>query len=190
MPGLIRFRAMLPITLAALALALAACGRPSWSGAQIAADGDGSAIRLQNGDVVITPDARPEARVSAQGTLSIGGRAVVVTPAQRAQLRAYHRDAFAVLRSGLAIGKAGAAMAGSVVGSVIGHLADGSTRGIQHAADQQADRIRQQAAALCAQLDVLRRAQDAAAADLPAFAPYAVLKSDAARDCRGAAHHG
>ena len=188
MPGLIRFRMMVPITLTAFALA--ACGHPSWSGAQIGADGDGPAIRLQNGDVVIAPNARPEARVSAQGALSIGGKAVVVTPTQRAQLLAYHRDAFAVLRSGLAIGKAGATMAGSVVGSVIGHLADGGTRNIQYTADQQADRIRRQAAALCGQLEILRQAQDAVAADLPAFAPYAVLKPDAARDCRSAPHHG
>lgn len=170
--------------LAAMAVALSACGSPQGGGIQIDAGTHGGTLHLQDGAVVISARDRPDARVDAQGDLRIGGRPVALTAPQRALFVRYHRDAYALVDSGVAMGQAGAAMAGSVVGTVVSHLLRGDTRGIHSRAAAEAGAIRRKAAVLCTQLGALRQDQDAAAAALPAFAPYAVLGPDAASRCR------
>lgn len=170
--------------LAAMAVALSACGSPQDGGMQIDAGARGGALHLESGEVVVSARDRPDARVDAQGDLRIGGRPVALTAPQRALFVRYHRDAYALVDSGVAMGKAGAAMAGSVVGTVVSHLLRGDTRDIHSRVDAEAGTLRRKAAVLCTQLGALRQDQDAAAAALPAFAPYAVLGPDAASRCR------
>ena len=170
--------------LAAMAVALSACGSPQDGGMQIDAGARGGALHLESGEVVVSARDRPDARVDAQGDLRIGGRPVALTAPQRALFVRYHRDAYALVDSGVAMGKAGAAMAGSVVGTVVSHLLRGDTRDIHSRVDAEAGALRRKAAVLCTQLGALRQDQDAAAAALPAFAPYAVLGPDATRRCR------
>ena len=170
--------------LATMAVALSACGSPQDGGMQIDAGARGGALHLESGEVVVSARDRPDARVDAQGALRIGGRPVALTAPQRALFVRYHRDAYALVDSGVAMGKAGAAMAGSVVGTVVSHLLRGDTRDIHSRVDAEAGALRRKAAVLCTQLGALRQDQDAAAAALPAFAPYAVLGPDAASRCR------
>lgn len=163
-----------------LCLLLAACGRDS--GTTIA--GDNGSIRLRDGVAVIQVAGQPDASVTGDGTLSIAGKPVTLTADQRDLLKQYYVGVYKIRSEGIATGKAGAALAGQAVGSVMSGLAHGDTDQIGKDIQAQAGKVTAQAAAICAGLEQLRGAQDAVAAQIAAFRPYATLDEDKVGKCR------
>lgn len=159
---------------------LAACGRDN--GTTIA--GDNGSIQLHDGVAVIRVSSQPEARVSGDGDLSIAGKPVTLSADQRDLLKQYYVGVYKIRSEGIATGKAGAALAGQAVGSVMSGLAHGDTDKIGKDIQAQAGKITAQAAAICDSLEQLRAAQDAVAAQVAAFRPYATLDQDKVAKCK------
>ena len=165
---------------ALLCTLLAACGRDS--GTTIASDN--GRIQLRDGVALIQVTGQPDASVTGDGTLSVAGKPVTLTADQRDLLKQYYVSVYKIRSEGIATGKAGAALAGQAVGSVMSGLAHGDTDRIGKDIKAQAGKVTAQAAAVCDGLEQLRSAQDAVAAEVAAFRPYATLDQDKVAKCR------
>ncbi len=180
------------LAVAPFVVAISACGSSASDGSTmvVAAGPASGTLRLEGRDVVIAPAGRPVARVDSRGGFTIGGRPVAATPLQREELASYNRAAYAMVDSSVAVGTAGVAMAGSVIGTVFRHLLTGNSQDLQSKTDAETRVLRRKVVALCRQLTEMDQYQNAVAATMPAFRPYAVLKSDAVNHCQGEATHG
>lgn len=168
------------IALLAVATAsLAACFGGSADGAV------GSLIHIHDGAVSIRGRNDTVANIAANGDLRIAGAPVVLTRAQRALSTQYDRQ---VQHDGIETGKAGAAMAASVVGAVFSGLAHGDTHDIDRKADDQAAKIESHVARICDDMQAIQATQNQLAAQLAAFAPYTVIDDRRVQDCRSGLH--
>ena len=84
---------------------------------------------------------------------------------------------------GIATGKAGASMAGHAIGDVASGLAHGDPDSIGPAIDAHAKTVEAKALAICGDMVALRAKQDAIAAALPSFKPYASIHGNGKTDC-------
>src|SRR6185437_15871806 len=116
--------------------------------------------------------------LSADGTLSIGDQPVSLTPDQRALTQRFYAEAMHVRDDGIATGKAGAALAGHAVGTVIGDLFSGQSDKIDHDMDGQSKTVETAALHLCGDIQQLRDTQKEIGARVAAFQPYAAFKGE------------
>lgn len=161
-----------------LVLLLAAC-HPDTN-----VSGDG--VRLsRNGDGYLTVQAKgaPDARIGANGDLSIGGKPVTLTPAQRQLTTTYYRELDGITQAGIEIGKQGGKLAGKAVGEAISGVMSGNTDDIGSKIEAEAAKVEASARQICTHLNSLRLAQDALAAGLPEFKPYASIDAGDVEDC-------
>lgn len=165
---------------ALLCILLAACGRNS----DTTIASDNGSIHLRDGVAVIQVSGQPDARVSGDGELSIDGKPVTLSPDQHDLLKQYYVGVYKIRSEGVATGKAGAALAGQAVGSVMSGLAHGDIDRIGKDIQAQAGKVTAQAAVICDSLEQLRAAQDAIAAQVAAFRPYATLDKNHVAKCR------
>jgi hypothetical protein len=165
---------------AALAASLAACGGTTFIGNSFG----GNHLLFRDGLLKAHVKGLPDAAISAAGELSIADKAVAVTPAQHEQLKKYYRQAVDLRRAGIETGKAGASMSAHAIGAIASGLAHGDPNSIGPKIDAQAEMVEAKALAICENLDALQKTQDAVAASLPEFKPYAaiVIRDDDA-DC-------
>ncbi|MCE5233435.1 MAG: hypothetical protein ABFC67_02045 [Mizugakiibacter sp.] len=164
----------------ALAAALAGCGHANPDDAVTT---DDAYIAVRGDRAVVRAPGAPDASIGPAGDLRIGDREVATTPAQREQLARYRAEAGALRDDGIATGKAGLAVAGHAIGSVISGLASGNPDRIHKEVDTRAQVVEVQARKLCADLKQLRATQDAIATQLPAFRPYARIDAGDAERC-------
>ena len=148
----------------------------------------GSLIHIHDGWVSIRGRNDTTARIKADGDLRIASKAVALTPAQRALTTQYVEQVKATLRDGIATGKAGAAMAASVIGTVFSGLARGDTRDIDRKANAQAAKIKGRVARICDDMQAIQATQNQLAAQLSAFAPYTVIDDQRVGECRSGLH--
>lgn len=161
-----------------LALSLAAC-KPQTS----IDNGNGKIARFGDGELTINADGYPKAKVGANGDLIIDGKAVALTPEQRKLVSAYYGELEGITQAGIAVGKQGAKMAGKAVGAAISGVISGNTDDIDARMEAEAKKIEAEAKKICTRLNGLRTAQDALAAQVPAFRPYANLDQKEIDDC-------
>lgn len=162
-----------------LALALVGCG--SQDRATI---GNSVLKGIELGDDRISlHGGRDVAVITKQGDLSIGGKAVALNPAQRSQAQRLYANAVGVRDDGIAIGKAGAAIAGKAVSETIEGMVKGDPGAVGDKMDAEANNIAQQAQRLCKRVVEMRAAQDALVETLPAFKPFATLDRGSVTDC-------
>ena len=171
--------------LLAFSLAMVLCGCNP--GTTVVAD-DGSVINADGKGVTLRASGHPNARITAAGDLEIDGKAVAVDAAQRALLQTYHREMNAMAADGLAIGKQGAALAGKALTETIKGAIKGNADDVESKIEGQAKQIEQQAMQLCKRLVKVKASQDALAAQLPAFKPYATMEQSDVDDC-GTSHN-
>jgi long-subunit acyl-CoA synthetase (AMP-forming) len=141
-------------------------------------------ISVQNGSIAVLARNRPDAIISAAGELSIDGRQVPLAPTQQALARQYYVQAMAICAAGIATGVAGADLAHKAVGNVVSGLAHGQPDAIGPKIDAEAKKVEAQAMKVCTAVADLRTTQNALAASLQAFKPYALILEDRAEDCR------
>jgi len=141
-------------------------------------------ISIHDGSIAVHAPGRADADISAAGDLSIADTNVPVTATQRDLLRHYYDTALTLRDHGIATGKAGIATAGQALKSVASGLASGDTGKIDGEVNASAARVEAKAALVCNDLADLRTAQEALAAQLPAFRPYAQIKASEADRCR------
>jgi hypothetical protein len=144
---------------------------------------DGGKISANGKSVTLRVDGLPNAEITATGDLSIGGKAVAVNASQRALLQSYHQEMNAMTADGIAIGKQGAALAGKAVTEAIKGAISGKTDDVESKVEAETKKIEQQAMQLCKRLVTVKASQDALAASLPEFKPYATLDQSDVDDC-------
>ena len=160
-----------------LSLLLAACSpgtHVSTGTGNVSSDGKSITLRA---------DGHPEARITANGELTIDGKVVAVNAAQRALLQSYISEMNGMTADGIAIGKQGAALAGTAVSEAIKGAISGDGEQIDAKIEAEAKKIEQQALLLCNRLVTIKASQDALAEQLPAFKPYATIDTSDVDDC-------
>ena len=115
----------------------------------------------------------------------VEGKAVDVTPAQRQQLLAYRGQIIGIAEAGMAIGAKGADIAGEAMNGVVGLIFGGkeAEKAFEQRMEAQGEKIKVEAVKLCAQLPGLLAGQQALAASLPEFKPYARMTQEDIDDC-------
>lgn len=139
-----------------------------------------------NGKQVHTSDAGlPKAEITPQGDLLIDGKAVTVSAGQRQQLLDYRGRIIGIAEAGMAIGVQGADIAGEAISGVAGVIFGGKEgeQAFEQRMEAQGKKIEAEALKLCTQLPGLLASQQALAASLPAFQPYARMTQDDIDDC-------
>lgn len=138
---------------------------------------DDQHVQLRNGNAV--------AQIAADGALSIDGRAVTLTAAQQALSKSYYGHATAIGLEGAAMGKAGAQLAGKAVsGAIEAAFKGGDPDQVGKDVDAQTAELEKKAQAMCMHVVELHRTQQALAASLPAFQPFARLDATDSSDCK------
>ena len=166
-----------PLFALPLALLLAACSpgtHVSTSTGNVSSDGQSITLRA---------DGQPEAKITANGELTIDGKLVAVNAAQRVLLQSYISEMNAMTTDGIAIGKQGAALAGTAVSEAIKGAINGDGEQIDAKIEAEAKKIEQQAMQLCKRLVTIKASQDALAEQLPVFKPYATIDASDVDDC-------
>jgi hypothetical protein len=182
-----------------LVVALTACNRDD-STATAAAEGtssiensvesnmrqamDKAREEMATENLSLDASGQPKAEITPQGDLLIDGKAVPVTEAQRAQLLAYRGQLVGVASAGMDIGVQGAKLATRAMGEAVRGIFSGKPDEIGKRVEAQAEPIRLAAMKLCDRLPALYDAQQALAASLPAFAPYAKMDRDDIDECK------
>lgn len=132
-----------------------------------------------------TDTGLPKAEITPKGDLLIEGKTVPVDAAQRSQLLTYRSQILGIAEAGMAIGSKGADLAGKALGGVFGVIFGGEKGQKDFEARMEAEgrKIEAEAMKLCNQLPPLLATQQALAASLPAFKPYATMTQDDIDDC-------
>lgn len=127
----------------------------------------------------------PKAEITPKGDLLIEGKAIAINEEQRQQVLAYRGQIIAIAEDGMAIGSQGAALASKAIGGVWGVIFGGEKKEQEFEARMEAEsqKIERQAAQICTRLPKLMASQQALAATLPAFKPYATMTQGDIDDC-------
>jgi hypothetical protein len=145
-----------------------------------------SRISMDGDDVVIRAKDGSRARITSAGDLYIDDKAMAVNGDERRLLRRYHLGIHNIEDRGMQIGRDAMHLAGGVIGTVMADLfsaGDVDDKQIDRDAERQAEPLKQEARALCKDVQSERQLQSALVAQLPAFQPYAVIHSDSDHDC-------
>ena len=128
----------------------------------------------------------PKAEITPQGDLLIEGTAVAITPAQRSQLLDYRGQIIGIAAAGMAIGSKGADIAGEALSGVAGAIFGGkqAEQDFEQRMEAKGRQIEAEAMKLCDLLPGLLASQQALAASLPEFQPYARMTEQDVDDCR------
>lgn len=154
------------------------------------AKGSGVHFGFGNGDVaydkhtiVIKVPDLPRARVTPDGSLLLDEKPVALSAAGQAAMARYYTVGRGFGNQAVQLGFDSADFALHTVGSVFEGLLHGDTDRIGKDAKQGGEAIKNQAKALCQSLDDWRSAQDAAAAAVAEFKPYAVIGQHDSAQC-------
>lgn len=144
-------------------------------------DGDGHGIRIDTGGG--KADGRPKAELTPAGELLIEGRKVEANAEQQALLQQYRQQIEGVANSGMDIGAQGAELGVTAAKEALLGIFNGDTDGIEQRVEAEAEGIKAAVRELCDQLPAMKTTQDALAASMPEFRPYATLDQSDIDDC-------
>lgn len=126
----------------------------------------------------------PEAEITPQGDLLIEGRPVELDETQRGQLLAYREQLVDLAAEGAALGVEGARLGMKAATGAVMAMLTGNREQYKHRLKAEGSRIEEQAGRLvCARLPDLMARQQALAAAIPEFGPYATLTRADIDDC-------
>ena len=148
---------------------------------------DGSVFQhlsIRGDTVVAHSRAGTDAIIASSGDLSIDGKPVQITPAQRKLLQGYNRDVLALRTDGIATGKQGARTGAAAIGAVIEGLGSGRPDEIDAKVERQASQVEALASKICLDLAGIRSAQEAIVGEIPAFKSYATIEIQQVKDCQ------
>lgn len=125
----------------------------------------------------------PKAEITPQGDLLIGGKPVTINENQRALLLQHRANVTAIALAGMEIGVQGADLGMRAAGEAIKGIFSGNTEDIEKKVEAEAEKMKLSAAKLCEKLPALQESQQALAAAIPEFKPYANLKQVDVEGC-------
>lgn len=126
----------------------------------------------------------PDAKITPQGELIVDGRKVEVDARQQALLIDYRTQLAAVAQAGANVGLEGAELAMGAIGEAVrGAFSGASEAEIEQRVEARAGGIKAQALQLCGRLPALLAAQEALAAAVPEFVPYAEMDAHDIEEC-------
>lgn len=150
-------------------------------------------ISLSNGIHVTGPNfrfgdgeqdlSRPNAELTPQGELLIDGKKIAADASQQALLKRYRGQIEQLALAGLEIGAQSADLAGKAMGEAVAGIFRGDEAGIEQRMEAEAGGVKAAAKKLCEQLPGMFETQQALAASLPAFAPYATMEQKDIDEC-------
>jgi hypothetical protein len=141
-------------------------------------------LSVSSAEVRIASSAGPDAHLTSDGRLLIGADDVALDAAARTAALAYFGAAQAITGHALETGKAGAEVGVAAAKEALNGIANGDTSHIGEHVEAKAADVARAALKICADIDALRTAQDALAADVARFRPYAVASVGDVSDCR------
>lgn len=146
--------------------------------------------KLDKGNISVSGDNAAKAEITPSGDLLIQGKAVSITPEQRALLLDHRAHVVAIATAGMDVGVQGAGLAMKAMGEAVRSVFNADPDGIESRMEAQADGIRQAAMRLCDHMPALLASQQRLAAGLPEFAPYATMTAEHVEECRRDAAEG
>jgi hypothetical protein len=155
-------------------------------GIDIHVDSKDDNITMRGDDVVIKADDGSEAVVSPAGDLTIRSKSVAVDDYTRKLLRSYVLGIHDIRARGMEIGRSALTMVSGMLGTLVADLVtsgDDSDKQIDKDMRAKVEPLKQQARALCKDVQAERLVQAAIVAKLPAFQPYAVIDTQSEHDC-------
>jgi hypothetical protein len=127
------------------------------------------------------------ASIAQNGDFKVGGKTVAVDDAQRARLLAYRKELVALAQAGAELSARSADVATDKIGSAIENVFDGEKPGeAPEESKPGVEKMNASAQRVCDTLPALVREQQALAASLPEFAPYANFSPSDVDACNGA----
>ncbi|WP_305804912.1 hypothetical protein [Stenotrophomonas sp. YIM B06876] len=187
-----------PLLALLLCLPLAACGERNSTNTAPTAPGtspdttvgrkvqeatDKARRELAVRNISISGEGTAKAEISPAGDLLIDGTPVIVDAAQRRLLLEYRGQVIKVAETGMDIGVQGANLGVKAAGEAIKGIFSGNTDGIEARVNEEARKIEASAQKICEQLPAMRDTQQALAASLPAFKPYARMDQSDIDEC-------
>ena len=129
--------------------------------------------------------SQPKGEITPEGDLLVDGKAVAVDAAQRRQLLDYRAQVIGIARTGIDAGEHAAMLALDLTNvSMFRLIVGGLTGSLERRVEASVKRDIQPAVLqICRQLPQLRDSQQALAANVPEFRPYATLDQDDVADC-------
>ena len=144
-----------------------------------------AADKLASEPFSLSAEGLPAASISVDGTLSIDGKAVPLSPEQQALALQYRQQIQAIATDGMQIGLQGAELGVGAAATALSGVFKGKDAGqIEAEVQDKAANLRQAAAQLCERLPGLRVAGQALAQAVPEFAPYATVSEQSIEQCR------
>jgi hypothetical protein len=128
---------------------------------------------------------RPKGEITPGGDLLIDGKAVAIDAGQRRQLLDYRTQVIGIAKTGIDAGEHAAMVAIDLTNvSMFRLIVGGLTGSLERRVEASVKRDIQPAVLkICRQLPELRDSQQALAASVPEFRPYATLDEDDVADC-------
>ena len=129
--------------------------------------------------------ALPEGEITPRGDLLVDGKAIAIDEAQRRQLLDYRMQVIDIAKAGIDAGERAAMLAIDATDvSLFRMIAGAMTGSLERKVESTVRREIQPAVLqICHRLPQLRDSQQALAASLPEFKPYATLGDDDVKDC-------
>lgn len=196
---------LLPALLLSLCLPLAACGGSNNGGSTqgtpvVDADAIEKGIehsanktqskmaaklraKMEHGNIDLSDADNNKAEITPKGDLLINGKAIAVDAQQRALLLDYRKQVEEIALAGMDIGVAGAHLGAKAAGEALRGVFSGNPEGIEAKVNAEAAKIEARAKQLCGLLPAMQAKQQALAAALPAFKPFATMDQSDIDDC-------
>jgi len=125
----------------------------------------------------------PPAAITPAGDLLIDGKPVAVDEAQRALLLQHRANILAMAGQGVEVGLKGAALGARAATGAVANVLGGDRKQFEAWIEAEAVKLKDQALELCGRLPAILQSQQALAAAVPEFQPYAVLEQDDVAEC-------
>jgi hypothetical protein len=140
--------------------------------------------RISNGQRGSDPSL-PRAEITPQGALLVDGKDVPLDAAQREQVLAYRQSVLQIADAGIALGGRGADLAGAALGGVAGVIFGGKEgeQAFEQRMEAEGKKLEVEARKLCTLLPDMLARQQALAASMPEFQPYARMTQQDVDDC-------
>ena len=126
----------------------------------------------------------PKAEITPAGDFLVDGRTIEIDAAQRALLLAHRANIISIADAGITIGIQGARLGAEAARGAIASALSGQSAEFEKRMEAEGARIEAEADKLCDNLPPLLASQQALAAALPAFQPYATIDAADVEDCR------